>query len=495
MSPQLAFWICALCIGWLFIRDGRRREGFSTALWIPLLWALIIGSRPLSSWFGLGAEAGQADDYLEGSPFDRFFFLFLIAAGLLVLKRRQTNWPGTFAKNKWLVVFFLYLGLSAVWSDYPFVSLKRWVKDCGNAVMVLVVLSESDPLEAVKALLARCCYVLVPLSVLMIKYFPDLSRYYDKWTGQPSYCGVTTDKNMLGMTTAVCCLFLIWDLLELPSWRLRRINAVDLANRLVLLAMLWWLFTKQRSSTSLACTILAGGFLVATKHRRFREQVKNLGLLAFAAALLFALSQFAFEVSQAFVQLLGRDLTLTGRTAIWSAVLAEGTNPLIGEGFYSFWLGDRATRLSEKYHYLLNEAHSGYLEVYLNSGALGLLLLSAVLVSSVKKIKTRVVAGDAYARLALVFLGVAVMYGVTEAVFNRLSLIWFVFLLAIIESPRPRTGASAEHFEGTEEPTGWRQSRTYFACLQRAIQMLATSVLSSRHCVLTVDVLPKLQVG
>ena len=125
-----------------------------------------------------------------------------------MISRRRISWGKIIGNNKWLFVFFLYLGLSTLWSDYPFVSLKRWIKDFGNVIMVLVVLGEIDQMSAIRALVLRCSYVLISLSVVFVKYFPELGRYDDPWTWTPHYGGVTTDKNLLGMTLFVCGLFL-----------------------------------------------------------------------------------------------------------------------------------------------------------------------------------------------------------------------------------------------------------------------------------------------
>jgi exopolysaccharide production protein ExoQ len=69
-------------------------------------------------------------------------------------------------------------------------------------------------------------------------------------------------------------------------------------------------------------------------------------------------------------QALGRNSTLTGRTDIWAAVLPMARNPLVGAGFESFWLSPSVhQRLADLFPGLpLNEAHNGYIEVYLELG-------------------------------------------------------------------------------------------------------------------------------
>jgi len=43
-------------------------------------------------------------------------------------------------------------------------------------------------------------------------------------------------------------------------------------------------------------------------------------------------------------------------------------NPWIGAGFESFWLGPRLNKLWAQYNFMPNQAHNGYIEIYLNLG-------------------------------------------------------------------------------------------------------------------------------
>ncbi len=120
------------------------------------------------AWYQWGRRQ-VPDGGLQDTLVDKALFLFLITAGLSVLRRRGADWSSLVRNNKWLVIYFLYLGISVLWSDYPFVSFKRWIKDFGNVVMVLIILSEENPAESVRAFLSRWAYLLIPSSALVIK--------------------------------------------------------------------------------------------------------------------------------------------------------------------------------------------------------------------------------------------------------------------------------------------------------------------------------------
>lgn len=433
MASSLASFIFAAFIFWLFVNDSKRRQGISSALWIPLLWLSIIGSRFISTWMG-----SQSEDVLEGSPLDRMFFLVMIVSAFIVLFKRRVDWGEIIRNNKWLFGYLIYLGVSVLWSDYSFTSFKRWTKEIGSIAMVLVILSENNPIEAIKAVLARTAYLLIPLSVLLIKYYPDLGRYYDRWTYQPFFCGVTTDKNLLGMALFVCGVYLFWSFLERRGDKRVRVGRkTETFIHIILLLMIAWLLSKAHSSTALACTMLSASLLLALQHPTIRGQGKRLAVYGVVGALLLIFLNEAFNLGQVIVTALGRDMTFTGRTDIWKAVLAENTDPLFGVGCDSFWLGDRSEHLSAKYYFHLNEAHNGYLEVYLNTGLVGLTLLVGTMASAFNRICESLRQGSRYASFRFAFLIATAIYGMTEAIF-RLGPLWLVLLLVMTDYPSPR---------------------------------------------------------
>ena len=146
--------------------------------------------------------------------------------------------------------------MSVAWSDFPLVAAKRWVRDLGSYLVILVVLTDPQPAEAVRTLLRRLCYLLIPLSVLLIKYFPETAKSYDPWSGVAQFVGATTSKNMLGVACLLGGIYLVWD--TASRWSARK----DPRNKKVLLlnaaffAMLLWLLNLSNSATSKVCLAL-----------------------------------------------------------------------------------------------------------------------------------------------------------------------------------------------------------------------------------------------
>jgi exopolysaccharide production protein ExoQ len=180
----------------------------SKALWIPAVWLFLISSRPPSMWFGVTSPEPKGVDataaYAEGSPFDRNVFFFLLLADLAVLVSRSGRVGPLLQKNIPVLLYFSFCAVSIVWSDFPFVALKRWIKALGDVgMMVLIMLTEPAPLTSLKRLLTGLGFLLFPLSILFIKYYPDIGRRLTmSWTEEPT--GVATQKNELGLD---CMMF------------------------------------------------------------------------------------------------------------------------------------------------------------------------------------------------------------------------------------------------------------------------------------------------
>jgi len=436
MPKQLALILFTSFVLWLFVRDRKLRPMPSRASWIALLWIMIIGSRPISLWFDNNVQMDISDPYhLEGSAFDRNVYIFLIVAGLMILFTRRLNWSRIFASNRWLFMFFVFCGISVIWADLPFVSMKRWIKDVGHLVMVLIILTEKDPVQALRSVFMRYTYFALPMSILFIKYYPDIGRYYNRWTWEVSYAGVTLEKNTLGPVAVICGMFIVWEMIYARKVAGGKYDALDLLGRIVLLIMAIWLLGIAHSATAIICFVLGIGILVYMQLPSARRKMQHLGRLSIVLAFLLIIFYSSSGITEAIVQLVGRNMTLTGRTDIWEEVLREPINRFIGTGYQSFWFGVRAERMWEKYYFRPNQAHNGYLETYLNGGLVGLSLLMAMIVTASGKLKRDVLAGKNDGILLFALFVVVLFSNWTEATFNKMSLLWIILIITALLPP------------------------------------------------------------
>lgn len=117
---------------------------------------------------------------------------------------------------------------------------------------------------------------------------------------------------------------------------------------------------------------------------------------------------------------LGKDITLTGRTEIWPLLFEVGQKqPWLGYGYSGFWLGWNGP--SEAIWSLIiwhpNHAHNGVLQIWLELGLVGVLLLTLSFI----KASLRAVAWVRLTKTAeglwpLVFLALMLLSNVTDNV-------------------------------------------------------------------------------
>jgi O-antigen ligase len=431
MPPALALVMYAIGIAMLFRleRDAAARP--SPALWIPVAWLWIGASRNVGEWLGTAPSMRSPDQYLEGSPLDALIFAALEAAALAVLIARQPRTGAFLRANAAILLFFLYAAVSVVWSDYPVVALKRWTKAVGNVAMVLVVLTDPEPRAAVKAFLARAGFVLVPLSVLIIKYFPEWGRGFDFWTGRAYNTGVAVDKNGLGVVCLIVGLASLWRCLN--ALRERPFRRTPLMLHGGMLGMTVWLFSMADSATSLGC-FLVGAVLIAVTTWFGSPRPAAVHLLS-AGIVFVCVFGLLIDTDAGLVQALGRDATLTTRTLLWNELVRFNVDPIFGTGFESFWLGERARILWAKYWWHPNQAHNGYLEMYLNLGWVGVTLLGLLLVRGYRNTVRTLQEDPERGALWLAFFMAAVLYNLTEAAFKVVHPAWVIFLFTTVAVP------------------------------------------------------------
>ena len=417
MPRQLALLLCTSFVLFLLRLERRGSAGVSAAVWIPSLWMLAIASKPLGIWFGTVAQAEA------GSGLDRLLLTGLSVAGIAVLVRRRFDWAGTLRRHGWLVALLVYMFLSTLWSDITVIAIRRWAREAIVVIMALVVLSEANPRQALESVLRRSAYVLIPFSLLLVKYYPALGVDYARWSGSQMWIGVTLQKNTLGRLCLVSGFFLLWALYR----RWREVQPTGDRHR-------WWpdlsvlgiaLFLLRGSENAYSATsmgTLALGvfaFAVLAWFRKVRVPVPLLGLLVLVVVLIgfgvaapFLGGSNLASVSSAF----GRDETLTGRTETWSdLVLTVKRQPLLGAGFGSFWTTAR------REYYEMSHGHNGYLDILLELGAVGLALFGAWLLSCARRLHSSLPANYDWSSLAICFLLMAVVYNATESALSSLA--------------------------------------------------------------------------
>lgn len=433
MPPHLALLLCFIWCGYVYHREAQSKPDVSSALWLPSLWIMRCASRSIDAWF-----SGDSDDTF--GRLDPIVLLVLMLGALMALARRNINWSVVFSNNLLLLLFYAYMSASVFWSVDPGSTAYKLIRPWSDLILALVVITERNPTIAIITIMRRCTILLIPLSIVLIKYFPHLGKGLDKHWGDDPWIGVSTHKNPLGQLCMLSGLTMVWCHLEAKRLgkTLFKLPYLKVPIDWVYAGMILWLLNAggtSRSSTSIVCLVLAIGLLWLIHYFRNRTSklrgyffagVAALGLFSIASQMVFntSLIDLVSDVS-------GKDRTLTGREWLWSDAIRLGKeHPVGGYGYGAFWGPWVYDNLSPEVDNRPRQCHNGYLETFVNLGLVGVVLLCLVAFASLWRSFDVCRRDFEYGRLQIILLITILILNYSEASFPRgTHVLWFMFLV------------------------------------------------------------------
>lgn len=468
MPPTLALLIFSIPILLGFRSDKKRGVVASKALFWPSLWYIVVATRPIGVWFSLWnlpiPDFGGGSDPTDGSAIDRFFYGGLMMIGLSILTKRRFKWGEAFSQNKAVTLLLVYMAASILWSHYPLVSFKRYIKVLGSIVMAMVVLTEDDPLAATFTVLRRTLYVHLPMSICCTRYFREIGVIYTYDGSSQAWQGISTSKNTLGQISMLGVIYFSWELRQYWSqFRWKNIHA------LYLLMAVYLLKGAGDSVSMTSISVSAIALLIFLRIQSLRDRLEAVRafvwkvFLAMAALItLIVVHSVVMFSKDSFVGFLitkfGRDITLTDRTNIWHDVYAAAAgNPLFGVGFGGFWIGRIANiPWAMRNSWVLAQGHSGYVDSYLQLGWVGIILLARVLFSTPGRLLDLLAQDFNFGCFRITMFLVIMYVNITESTYLRGDHhLWFIFMLVlwIVPNNRPTRKVVSESEEQSPEST------------------------------------------
>jgi O-antigen ligase len=330
----------------------------------------------------------------------------------------------------------LYGFISIIWSEIPFVAFKRFFKTIGNPIMALVVLSEAEPLEALKTVFRRCAYMLLLFSIATIKYFPHIGRQYHV-TGDVMFRGVTGQKNELGLICMILGTAFLLGILRNNAGKNPLAEKKERYVYILLACISAYLLIKSNSATSLLCFIVGIFVMITTRYKMFQNYPKRLNNFALGSVVVVLILEYAFDVKSVVIASLGRDSSLTTRVPMWEFYRNIASNPIVGAGFESFWTYDRMELARAEFGSNFS-VHSGYLDLYLNLGIIGVCLFGITIVAIYRNINQDLAANRLdFAIYRLIFMTIILLYSYTEAYFVGVNMFYFMYYFVLMKCPVP----------------------------------------------------------
>ncbi len=392
--------------------------------WIaPLAFAYALIIAPLLM-FSATAETEFGSDIhqtvSEGTASNKIAWLLLAGmAGYFWLNTGNKE-----LKRAHLHIFLLFAYLlleivSAFWSDVPAISLRRSMQ---QALLLFCVIAPFVMVVDRQQILDKVCWIFAAVIVINVLTLPLF--------GVPDfgYRGIYSQKNSLGQIVTTGFFFLVYASAR-HRGRLRWLFAA-----LALLAIGLCAVSHSKTSIGLmVVTPLSAGLIVSLSRIQdpLARTIAVVMCLTFAVAVVAASMLIPFGISD-ISELIFHDTTFTGRTKIWAfAGYYINQAPFVGYGFGSFWgVGDATRALGEGFIAGLLQAHNGYVDVVLEMGYVGLLLVTVLTIGLFLSI-LRLAGHDGLTGLLLLtcLLFVLLNNAMESSLFRSYVPLWMVFLL------------------------------------------------------------------
>lgn len=328
-------------------------------------------------------------------------------------------------RTPWIIAVVLLAVCSTAWSQSPALTFRRSLILLATTLFGIYFGTRFPMREQVQILAWTILIVLavsVCVAVAVPQYGLDTGPHFRNWRG------LFHQKNMLARIAVLgICAFLAWRPFFRPLRYLAMVGAI------VVLLM-----TGSATGLIVFLAILLAHQLFPLLRAPATTRVLLFILLLVMGA---GFALLLLNNSDLLVTLVGRDVTLTGRTDLWRAVLVSiGKRPMLGYGFDGFWLGmqGESATVILAVRWVVVQAHNGFLELWLNLGATGLaLFLSAYFVCLRNAVRFYLRGRDTVRAWPLLYLSFLFMYNLTEATEmeqNSIFMVLFASLAAALST-------------------------------------------------------------
>jgi exopolysaccharide production protein ExoQ len=364
--------------------DLRYDQIWATGL--AVFYLILTTTRAFDFWKGNSVAEAYANSWkgnilisLLGNLVLLITIPFLIMRYQRVKEKIVQNWP--------LVILFGYTLLSCLWSEFPDIAFRRWVKVFIYFLLLINMISLPNPIKLLRKVFLFYIYIVSVLSFAMI----FLSREYgwQPYEGGALPCGIMGHKIGLGLFCAASFFTMLWysSSGDIPFKALLKKHAI-------LYVLLLAGLIASGAMTAVGGMLLASALsLLVYVLMRLRDRYIAAAVLLFiCVAILFVFIVNENTVQANLLEIVlkpsGKDPTFTGRTDIWSTSISLGlkNNPIFGSGFGSLFLGDKSAWLQSVFGWAVWGSHSGYIETFLETGIVGLTILVFVIAKIVADI-------------------------------------------------------------------------------------------------------------
>jgi exopolysaccharide production protein ExoQ len=376
--------------------------------------------------FQSGSELSNRDIASEmGSGNIKFqvITLLIYSIGLLYILAERDRMPKLLTNNWALLTLTGFALFSSLWSYYPEATFRRAFALLLTTTFAYYLVLRYTPRELLQ-LVAWALFLGAALSLVLVMLYPGSTIHHDALAG--SWMGSFGHKNQLGRMMALGVVVFALLMIERggkTSW----FTWTGLGFCSFLLAM-------SQSRASWITTIILLMFILMLRFLRGARLPMSLrvgSLMTLGFVVIMAGTHFLVVGLEA----LGRDLTFSGRTSIWTyAIIAGMDHPMLGAGYRVFWTPEGANYVYARIWATVGNGHNGYLDIWLELGFVGLGLFLLMFLTGIKRAYSRLIrSNDIVGLFYPLILIYAFVYSWSEKfLLEQSELIWVLIMITLI---------------------------------------------------------------
>lgn len=362
----------------------------------------------------------------EGSTFSKFLNLSLYCVFFMYAFMNMNKTINMFLGNKLLVCFILLIPFNIIFAYNPNITVQYSITLLGE-IIISVVLAMNLSLKEWSKVLGWYFCILSLLNLIVILLFPSLGIHQDAIHGG-AWKGVVGHKNSFGTLSVLGFVYFFVQLFMKKGNRFYNLLFVGINGVFILMSS---------SKTAMLIVIALLAFLF---YRSIYNYFKKISInLAFSIgvflALIIGLIGIVVYLNLDFIlNAMGRDRSLTGRTEIYEfsfAMIKE--KMLLGYGYGGFWNSPYQAIISDRIWLDLRSSHSGFLDIWLDFGLVGLVIIILIILAGIKKaIVLNRISRTPYLIWPMLFFVFTIINNITDSRFiHSRSIYWILFLVTV----------------------------------------------------------------
>lgn len=272
------------------------------------------------------------------------------------------------------ILFLTFIGCTLIWTPSKFEAIKLYINLLGPITYFILFFIINDKIKSIK-ILFNYCILIVITDILSLTIL-----------GNVGYMGTGSEHVFRGIhlsrsTMIIYLNFCIFIFLYYFSI-IKKINYKEKYKAIVFILISLLLVLLSKSSTGVVTIALFIPLLLILKWKKISKIILKVSIVF--AMLLPLMNITSTFINKLMVGVFGKTLTFSGRKYIWNYALEKlANNPIKGNGFNSteYLLKGKVIPIYER---VASHTHNGFLELFLQTGFIGLFLLISIIITTYK---------------------------------------------------------------------------------------------------------------